>query len=72
MSNCLSVISFLFLYVISLSDLLMVTTASSAHLQPVLPQFTGSGPILCAKSHVARRERSPEKQGRKEEGGVGA
>lgn len=35
------------------------------------PQFTGSGPAVCAKSHVARRERSPEKRGRKEEGGVG-
>lgn len=43
---------------------------ASAHLQPVLPRFVGSRPTVCAKSHVARRERSPEKQGRKEEGGV--
>lgn len=43
---------------------------ASAHLQPVLPRFVGSRPTVCAKSHVARRERSPEKRGRKEEGGL--
>lgn len=36
---------------------------ASAHLQPVLPQFTGSGPTVCAKSHVARREREVQRSG---------
>lgn len=43
----------------------------SAHLQPVLPQFTGSKPLcLCWKSRREEREKSPEKQGRRGGGGI--